>query len=342
MKRTGILLGGIAIVSTIAMPAFATEEIPEFYDTFAQQSFGGNDGSREFDGPWMEEGESNGPTSGFVWVWEHEYCGGGLCLKMGGAEADASGHGLHRTVNLSGATSAKLCFDDGRQLLDDNSEGAAVVQISPDGGDTWKTLDTISLDKDDGGVSFHRQYSISDFATADTVIRFKITSAEDLKAYWIIDNVVIEASFEQTTTTKPREVTTTTTKPREVTTTTTRPPDTTTTTSQPTTTTITRPTTTSTTEAPLILRSGIPPEDRKMMMDKTALAVPAASGINAMPASLSESSESDGYHIEPIDAFATAFATKAGEYGGNLIPSVLLGIVIAAVSLMGIESRRED
>jgi hypothetical protein len=217
---------------------------------------------------------------------------------MGGAEADASGHGVHRTVNLSGATSAKLCFDDGRQLLDDNSEGAAVVQISPDGGDTWKTLDTISLDKDDGGVSFHRRYSISDFATADTVIRFKITNAENLKAYWIIDNVVIEATFEQTTT--------------------------------------------STTEAPLILGSGIPPEDRKMMMDKTALAVPAASGINAMPASLSESSASDGYHIEPIDAFAIAFATKAGEYGGNLIPSVLLGIVIAAVSLVGIKSRRED
>jgi hypothetical protein len=78
------------------------------------------------------------------------------------------------------------------------------------------------------------------------------------------------------------------------------------------------------------------------MMSKTALAVPAASGTNAMPASLTGDSTSQGRHIEPVEAFAAAFLTESGNYGGDLLPSVLLGIVIAVVSLIGLGSRREN
>jgi hypothetical protein len=78
------------------------------------------------------------------------------------------------------------------------------------------------------------------------------------------------------------------------------------------------------------------------MMSKAALAVPAASGTNAMPASMTGESIPDGYHIEPVEAFAAAFLTESGDYGGSIIPSVLLGIVIAVVSLIGLNSPRED
>jgi hypothetical protein len=78
------------------------------------------------------------------------------------------------------------------------------------------------------------------------------------------------------------------------------------------------------------------------MMSKTALAVPAALGTNAMPASLTGDSTPQGHHIEPVEAFAAAFLTESGNYGGNLIPSVLLGIVMAVVSLIGLSSRRES
>jgi hypothetical protein len=78
------------------------------------------------------------------------------------------------------------------------------------------------------------------------------------------------------------------------------------------------------------------------MMGKTALAVPAASGVTAMPATMSGDSTAGGLHIEPLAAFAAAFTTESGNYGGNLVPSVLLGIVIAVVSLLGISSRREE
>jgi hypothetical protein len=364
---------------------------------FSEQGYGGNDGTMEFNGPWIEMGESNGPASGIVRVWPHEYCDGGYCLKMGGSDDDAAGHGAYRAVDLTGATSAMLSLDDGRQLLDDDSTGTAVVQISADGGGSWKTLDTITLERDDGAVSFHRKYIITDFATPGTVIRFKITDAEDLEAYWIIDNVVIEATFEEPTTTTsttkapatttttsttktpepttttsttktpepttttsttktPEPTTTTSTTKTPATTTSTHPRDeekktsekpgppvgTTTTTSRPNTTTTSRVATTTTTEAPAIFGSGVPPDSWETMMGKTALAVPAASGVTAMPASMSGDSTAEGLHIEPLAAFAAAFTTESGNYGGSLVPSFLLGIVIAVVSLLGIRSRREE
>lgn len=79
-----------------------------------------------------------------------------------------------------------------------------------------------------------------------------------------------------------------------------------------------------------------------MMLSKTALAVPAASGTTAMPASMVSGSVPEDHHVEPVEAFAAVFLTESGSYGGNLLPSVVLGIVIAAVSLIGIGTRRES
>lgn len=376
MRRATTIAAALVLSMSIAVPVFAGQPIPDFLDSFTEQSYDGNDGSMEFNGPWIELGEENGPESGFVRVWDHEYCAGGYCLKMGGADKDAKNHGTYRALDLTGASYARLSFDDSVQILDDESKGTAVVQISSDGGDTWKTLDTINLDTDEGSVSLHKKYTITSFASRDTVIRFTIEEAENLNAYWIIDNVVVEATFDTpptsttttttttptaststTSTTKPAGTTTTTstTKPTESTTTThprekekrspdgAKPPDeTTTTTSRPETTTTTPRATTTTTVAPAPVDDAMPPADRETMMSKTALAVPAASGTNAMPASMTADSTSLGRHIEPVEAFAAAFLTESGDYGGNLLPSVLLGIVIAVVSLIGLGSRRES
>jgi hypothetical protein len=370
-RATTTTLAALALIWTVALPATAGQPVPGLFDTFKQQTYAGNDGSKEFSGPWIEIGENDGPNSGFVWVWNHEYCSGGYCFKMGGSDVGAEGPGASRALDLSSAISAELRFDMGRQLLDDGSEGAAVVQISPDGSDTWSILESISLDTEDGEVSFHRNYPITEFATENTVIRFKITEAEKLDTYWIIDNVLVEATFEKppssttsttrtpttktpattTTTTKPHEATTTTTstKPRE-TTTTTEPRETTTTSTEPPVTTTTTLETTSTTsprfatstESHVAVGDGLSADDHEAMMGKAALAVPAALGTTAMPASATGDSTPDGHHIEPIEAFAVAFLTESGDYGGNLIPSVVLGIVIAVVGIVGISSRKED
>jgi len=369
MRRPFTFVGALALFVMIAIPAFADETKETYVDMFSAQSFAGNDGTLDYDGPWIEISESDGPTSGYVRVWDHAYCDGALCLKIGGADDSAAGHGAYRAVDLTGATKARLVFNHGRELLDDDSAGTAIVQVSPNGGDTWITVKTISLDKHDDGLKNKTTININDWVASDTVIRFMITEAESLKAYWIIDNVTVEARFEATptttttstttttlpvttttTTTKPPE-TTTTSKPTERSTTTTVPVTTTTTTSKPTersttttvpVTTTTIPRTTSSTAPPLTFGVDVSPEDRDTMINKSGLAVTAAMPRIAVPTSAVEGSTQARTHAEPVEALAAAFFTHAGSYGGNLLPSIALGIVIAVVCLLGIGSRKEE
>jgi len=367
MRRVLALAGMVVVTVSFTVPSFASEPDTTYLDKFSSQGFGGNDGTHEFNGPWVEIGESNGPTSGYVRVWDHSYCDGTFCMKMGGADEEASGHGAYRAIDLTGAIWARLIFDHGRELLDDDSEGTSLVQVSPNGGDTWNTVKTISLDTDDGGMKFQTTVVISEWATPDTLIRFLITEAENLEAYWLIDDVTVEARFGEATTTTTEPPTTTTTEPPTTTTTeppttTTTEPPTTTTTRAPVTTTTTRPvmrdtttTTTSvpwttttdprpttTTTPPVVSEEDASPEDREMMMDKSGLIVTAAMPAIAMPTSTAEGSSQSRPHAEPVEALAAAFFTDSGDYGGNLLPSVVLGIVIAVVCLIGIRSRKED
>lgn len=363
MKRAVLLAGTALLATALALPVLAGVPDATYLDTFAAQNYSGNDGDTDFSGPWVEIAESNGPTVGYVWVWDHPYCNGPFCLKLGGIDQEAAGHGAMRAVDLSGATWAQLSFDYGLELLDDDSSGVGAVQVSPDGGETWATLKTISLDNEDGGLAHSKSFDITQSATPYTLIRFIITEAEDLELYWMIDNVMVEASFEGSTTTTsttsttvPRSTTTstsqppttsTTTKPKTTTTTTTKPKVTTTSTSQPpertdettTTTTVARSTTTTVPTAP---GDDLSDEDHDMMMNKDGLTVVASSPPLAMPAFGAASEGAGLAHAEPVEALAAAFFTDAGNYGGNLLPSVVLGIVIAVVALVGIGSRKQD
>ena len=363
MRRAALLIAVILLAAVVALPALAADPGATYLDTFDAQGFSGNDGDTDFAGPWIEINESNGPLIGYVWVWDHPFCDGSFCLMMGGIDKEAAGTGISRTVDLSGATWAKLTFDYGRELLEEVSGGTGVVQVSPDGGGSWNTVKTVSLNSDDDGLKFQSTIIISQWATANTVIRFKITEAETLEAYWLIDNIGIDASFETTTTTTTEPATTTTstststtttapkstttTKPRATTaTTTTKPPATTTTTEaervheEPaTTTTVPRVTTTTLTSTP---GNDVSAEDHDTMVDKTGLAVVSATPPMAMPA-LAASGDAEGFqHAEPVEALAAAFFTDSGNYGGNLLPSIALGVIIAVVTLLGIGSRRQD
>ncbi|RLE16827.1 MAG: hypothetical protein DRJ28_00710 [Actinobacteria bacterium] len=78
------------------------------------------------------------------------------------------------------------------------------------------------------------------------------------------------------------------------------------------------------------------------MINKSGLAVTAAMPRIAVPTSAVEGSTQARTHAEPVEALAAAFFTHAGSYGGNLLPSIALGIVIAVVCLLGIGSRKEE
>jgi hypothetical protein len=377
------ILGVMVIVGTLTFPALAGTIEPPFLDRFTEPSYDGDDGTLRYNGPWIEVGESNGPSSGYVRATNHEYCDGAFCLKIGGSD-DAAGHGAYRAVDLTAATSAKLTFDYGQELLTEGSGGSAVVQVSPDGGDTWRILKTISFGSDDGGLRYHKTLQISDFATPDTIIRFMIIEADGLDSYWLIDNIAVEATFSSppTTTSTTGALTTTTTKPPITTsTTTTMPPATTSTTvaeppvtatssttEPPRTTTTTRPRdaddrtpefpeetttttgvaatsrppTTSPTPPQLTTSDDVEPEADSAMPSRTAVAVPSGSMTAAMPISIGGENPQLGHNVEPVQAIAAVFFTETGNYGGSLIPSIALGILIAIVSLIGIGSRTED
>ncbi|MEE8457417.1 MAG: hypothetical protein V3S28_05160 [Acidimicrobiia bacterium] len=367
MRRLITLAGSVALVVTIALPAFAGNLDETYLDRFSAQNLTGNDGTTDYSGPWIEIGESDGPTSGYVQVTNQPFCDGEFCLKIGGADNSTKGHGVYRSVDLTGATRARLTFECGRELLGENSRGTATVQVSPDGGDTWVTVKTFPLDSDDGELKFRTTIVITDWATPDTMIRFMITEAADLAGYWLIDNVTVVARFEEpatkapnptttttvpptTTTTKAPEPTTTTTAP--VTATTTTKPSRTTTTTMPQGPTATMPQgptrttsihrTTTSTAPPLTFDEDVSPEDRDTMMNKSSLTVTAALPAVAMPTSTVKGSSPARSHAEPVEALAAAFFTDAGDFGGSLLPSMVLGIVIAVVSLIGIGSRKKD
>ena len=51
MKRFGFALVVVSDLLSTALPAFANVPLSEFLDTLGQQTFGGNDGSLDFNGP---------------------------------------------------------------------------------------------------------------------------------------------------------------------------------------------------------------------------------------------------------------------------------------------------
>lgn len=233
--RGAILVGVMgALVAVWALPA-AADSTATFADLFGTQSFSGNDGDATFTGPWTEFGESNGPDSGPVSVWSDPHCAGGSgwCLTIGGEEVNIDGHGVVREADTSGATSAVLRYSFRRALFGDYTTGAWVkVQVSGDGGGTWKTVDRHKFGRNDGSEK-RRQHDITAFIGARTQVRFIGGPADQVAAYIYIDDVAIEMEMappSTTTTTTPETTTTTTT-------TTTIPPAPTTTTSAPTTTT---------------------------------------------------------------------------------------------------------
>lgn len=318
MRRLITLAGTVALVVMIAFPAFAGNLDEEFLDMFSSQSLAGNDGTIDYSRPWVEIGESDGPTSGFVQVTNQPFCDGEFCLKIGGADNSTKGHGVYRAVDLTAATRARLTFECGSERLGENSQGTATVQVSPDGGGTWFTVKTLRLDSDDSKLKFRTTIVITDWATPDTVIRFMITEAESLEGYWLIDNVTVDARFEEPAA-KTTEPATTTSIHR----------------------------TTMSTVPPLTFDEDVSPEDHDTMMNKSSLTVIAAMPAVAMPAVVIASSTVGGSpparpHAEPVEALAAAFFTDAGNFGGSLLPSIVLGVVIAVVSLIGIGSRKKD
>ena len=91
-------------------------------------SYGGSTGTPSWDPDWVETNDTGGATTGQIQV------GNGV-LRFD----DGDGATVTRSVNLAGATSARLVYQVQEIDLDDDT---ILVQCSSD-GTTWTTVDTI-------------------------------------------------------------------------------------------------------------------------------------------------------------------------------------------------------
>lgn len=155
----------LLLVASYSSAVVAQETVRDDFET---RAWSNNDGTVNWSGDWIEvDADSAGPTSGNVWITN----GGELRLED---QPNTGGEpSLAREANLAGATTATFRFD-WRTTGGVDSSDAVTVEVSPDGGNSWNTLEVFTGYS--GANSGSRAYDISAFATANTQVRFRVTN----------------------------------------------------------------------------------------------------------------------------------------------------------------------
>ena len=151
-------------------------------DEFNAVGYGNNNGSANWSGSWIEQGDNNSPSSGRITV-EIDECpnGANQCIEFD-ARANLN-TSIEREANLGAGNSALLSFD----YHLDKSGAQYVLEASPDGGVNWHTLKSYSLP----AIVIGEKVDLTAYATPATRIRFRLTDGEET-AHLSIDNVQIE------------------------------------------------------------------------------------------------------------------------------------------------------
>ena len=176
---------GVRWVSLDALMASTGVTNETVRDEFNTVSFDNNNGTVTWSGPWQEndpEAGGAGPSAGQVQI-----AGGALRLDdspdTGGVPSAA------RLVNLTGATGATLSFDYQTTSGVDPDDGV-VLEVSKDGGGSYTVLATFTGIT--GASAGSRTYDLSGFISANTVIRFRISSMYGVSdEFYSADNVQI-------------------------------------------------------------------------------------------------------------------------------------------------------
>jgi serine protease AprX len=160
-------------------------------DEFTNNSYSGNNGSTPWSTNWIEVGESTSTTSDQIQVVSHSACSGGsgYCLRLD--PYTPTGKYVYREANLKGMVSVWLSFYRNNQL-NYNFGGyyeQVQLQISPDGGASWTTLQTYSGRSNTGTAS--ESFDISAYAGTRTQIRFLMPSYQSGTRYIYFDDMEI-------------------------------------------------------------------------------------------------------------------------------------------------------
>jgi hypothetical protein len=147
-------------------------------DEFAEISYNNNDGTQNWNSPWLESGEPDGPRTGLLQIVSGQ-------LRIGAQNKRTTPvRRLSREADLTGAASATLTYD--YEAHNNADAGLVSLQISGDGGANWDTLANYYYYAGDGSESF----DITPYISSNTWIRFQTSS--QIRMYLYVDNIQIE------------------------------------------------------------------------------------------------------------------------------------------------------
>jgi hypothetical protein len=165
------LLGSIVVIA-LMLPALASWATGEetYRDDFGSGSYGGDDGSLEFSGPWSEFGdpEGAGPDGGWVHVGK-ENCSNNECLHIEGYGLVLRSFGAQRSADLSVFTSATLSFD-----VQVHPQGLTTTELQAQvyNGSGWVTVSTFDLSQPG---SLQKSVPLDSYLVKDFAVRFQVS-----------------------------------------------------------------------------------------------------------------------------------------------------------------------
>ncbi|MDQ1300921.1 MAG: family serine peptidase, partial [Chloroflexota bacterium] len=149
--------------------------------------YAGSDGGLPWLDPWLEVGETDGPTAGLVRAEISTKCTTGACLRIPALGADAIRRGVERGVNLTGATAAVLSF----AFRQSGRTGQVDLEASGDGGAHWSRLKSYIVTTASANPT-RQSVSLLPHAAPDTRIRF-IGAGGAGDGILYVDNVRVDA-----------------------------------------------------------------------------------------------------------------------------------------------------
>ncbi len=155
-------------------------------DNVNYESYTGSYGLQPWTSPWTETGELDGPTTGDLRSVRENQCPSGDCLRI---QAQNTGRGLARQLDLSQAITATLTFD----YNNEQKNSTVQLQASTDSGLSWTPLATYNLNTLSPGLK-QASLDLTPHIAPDTRIRFYVTSASDNPKFWV-DNLQVAYTY---------------------------------------------------------------------------------------------------------------------------------------------------
>jgi len=153
-------------VSLDAPTVHPSADIKTILDLFSTVSYSGNNGTVNWSGNWSESGETTRPTGGNILVrtGDAQCVSSSTCVRM----TASSSRSIYRQANLGTADSATLTFNYSRNA----SGGTVAVQISSNGGTSWTTLQSYTLNTVQNKQN--ASFNILAYKSSNTRLRFNV------------------------------------------------------------------------------------------------------------------------------------------------------------------------